>query len=407
MKKTRLAFVAWCPRVSGIEVALCALLENLDYDRFDVSVLFTSNVNYEGSSILPRLDPRARVFIADRAQRVSFERRYLFNWMNRLGGFLWRSLPRALRPVGRLLFDSEAKLYSRYIRRNLGPAADVDTVVLYHPFASEEAVRVFTRRKFLLVYHCGAREQIYHQEMGFAAADRILSVGCRVANDIRAWYPDCRDKVVVSENLVDVRNVLKMAKAPPTIAFEPGVLHVVTCARLDKLKGIDLALDAMAKLVASGVTNFHYHVIGWDLDAPTYEAQLRRLRLEPYVTLHGHDPNPYPMMKRADVYLQPSRMEALGLTIAEALLLGSPVVATRAQGCVEQLSAPGVKGVLCDISSDAIAAALKPLLADADARDALRNGDYLAHCEAANRERLARFTSLADVARDGEAASPR
>ena len=393
-EKTRIAFVTWAPRVSGIEVALCALLENIDYERFDVSVLFTTNENYDGSSVLPRLDPRARVYVADRTERVSFRRRYLFNWVRRVGGFLRWKVKGPFEPLGAFMFDGEAKLYARYIRRNLGPDASVDTVVLYHPFSTEEAVRVFDRRRFLLVYHCGDRERIYHQEMGFAAADRVVSVGRRVADDIRSWYPECRDKVVVAENLTDVRNVLEMAEAPLPVAFEPGVVHVVTCARLNVLKGIDLALDAMAILVAEGVTNFRYHVIGWDRDAPIYEAQLKRLRLEPYVTLHGHTSNPYPMMKRADVYLQPSRREALGLTISEALLLGRPVVATRSQGAVDQLGEPGVKGVLCDVSAQAIASALKPLIADAGARAALRNDGYRARCETANRERIARFESL-------------
>ena len=393
-KKKRLAFVTWAPRMSGIEVALCALLENINYDRYDVSVLFTSNEDYEGSSVLSRLDPRARVYVADRTQCVTFRERYRFNLLRRIGGFLhWRTRG-PVAAIGTRLLEREAKLYADYIRRNLGPAADVDTVILYHPLATEEAVRAFTRKRFLLVYHCGAREQIYHQEMGFEAADRILSVGRRVADDIRAWYPEYADKVVVSESLLDVSHVLRMAEEPPAVAFAPGVLHIVTCARLNKLKGIDIALDAMAKLVADGVTNFHYHVIGWDLDAPTYEKQLSHLKLGAYVTLHGHHPNPYPMMKRADVYLQPSSKEALGLTIGEALLLGCPVVSTRSQGGIEQLSEPGVKGVLCDISAHAVAAALKPLLADAAARDALRNDDYRARCDAVNRDRIARFLSF-------------
>ena len=99
-------------------------------------------------------------------------------------------------------------------------------------------------------------------------------------------------------------------------------------------------------------------------------------------------------MRRADVYLQPSLKEALGLTISEALLLGCPVVSTRTAGGVDQLSEPGVKGVLCDVSAEGIATALRPLLADPAAREALRNWDDQARCEELNRRRIARFESL-------------
>ena len=397
-RKVRLAIVAYHARAAGIGNALCALVARLDYARFDVTVLFTTDEDYEGSSILGRLDPRARVVVADRTRRVTFRRRHRWNLLRRVGGFLWRRLPRPLRPLGRALYDVEARLYARYIWRELGPAAVCDVVVAYDTKAAEEAVRAFSCRRFLLVYHCGEKERIYHQELGFAAADRILSVGRRVADDIRRWWPEYAEKVAVAENLVDVRHVLARAEEPMDGAdagtFAPGLVHVVTCARLDPLKGIDLALEAVAILAREGAPAFRWHVVGWDREDTACRARARRLGVEGLVVFHGHRPNPYPLMKRADVYLQPSRKEALGLTIAEALLLGCPVVATRSAGGIDQLAGPGVKGVLCDVSAEGIAAALRPLLADPAARAALRNRDYLARCEALNGERLARFEAL-------------
>ena len=396
--KTRLAIVAYHARAAGVGNALCALVARLDYARFDVTVLFSTDEDYEGSSILDRLDPRARVIVADRTRCVTFRRRHRWNLLRRVGGFLWRRLPRPLRPLGRALYDVEARLYARYIRRELGPAAVCDVVVAYDTKAAEEAVRAFSCRRFLLVYHCGEKECVYHQELGLAAADCILSVGRHVADDIRRWWPEYAEKVAVAENLVDVQHVLARAEEPldgtDAAAFEPGFVHVVTCARLSPLKGIDLGLKAVALLAHEGAPAFRWHVIGWDWEESVYREQARRLGIEGLVVFHGHRPNPYPLMRRADVYLQPSLKEALGLTISEALLLGCPVVSTRTAGGIDQLSEPGVKGVLCDVSAEGIAAALRPLLADPAAREALRNRDDQARCEELNRRRITRFESL-------------
>ena len=46
--KTQLVFFLAHPRVSGIEVALGALLDNFDYTRVDVTVGFTTAADYEG-----------------------------------------------------------------------------------------------------------------------------------------------------------------------------------------------------------------------------------------------------------------------------------------------------------------------------------------------------------------------
>ena len=398
-RKVRLAFVSYQARADGIGNALCALVSRLDYSRFEVTVLFTTGEDYGDSSILGRFAPCVRVIVADRTRCVTFRRRYRWNLLHRFGGFLFWHTSGPSRAVGRFFCDMEARLYARYIRRELGQdAAACDTVVVYDTRAAEEAVRAFSCQSRLLVYHCGEKEGVYHQELGFAAADRILSVGRRVADDIRRWWPEYAEKVVVAENLVDARRILECAEASTDSAdestFVPDAVHVVTCARLNSVKGIDLALKAIAILAREGLRGFRYHVIGWGAEGAVYRMRARQLGVRDLVIFHGHRSNPYPLMRRADVYLQPSVKEALGLTISEALLLGCPVVSTRTAGGIDHLSEPGVRGILCDISAEGIAAALRPLLSDSTAREALRNRSYLARCEEQNLRRLVCFESF-------------
>jgi len=47
--------------------------------------------------------------------------------------------------------------------------------------------------------------------------------------------------------------------------------------------------------------------------------------------------NPYPYVANADLYVQPSRVEAYGLAMAEARVLGRPVIATDTCGARAQL----------------------------------------------------------------------
>ena len=63
--------------------------------------------------------------------------------------------------------------------------------------------------------------------------------------------------------------------------------------------------------------------------------------------------NPYPYIARADLFVQPSRVEAFGLSIAEAMILGVPVLSTQTDGAKEIFAAK-YNGLLCKISGEDI-----------------------------------------------------
>lgn len=72
-----------------------------------------------------------------------------------------------------------------------------------------------------------------------------------------------------------------------------------------------------------------------------------------------------PLQRRADVVVQKSLAEGFGLTVAEAMWKGRPVVASRIGGIQDQIE-EGVSGLLLDEPTDlaAFGAALCRLLAD-------------------------------------------
>lgn len=107
--------------------------------------------------------------------------------------------------------------------------------------------------------------------------------------------------------------------------------------------------------------------------------------------VHFMGPQPYPVLlaklAESDLLLHPSLEETFGMSIAEAMSLGVPVVGGRASGAVPWVIGEG--GVVTDVtSSAAIEAALHKLLSDQSAR--------LAHAQKA-RARAESF-SAAEVA---------
>jgi glycosyltransferase involved in cell wall biosynthesis len=138
-------------------------------------------------------------------------------------------------------------------------------------------------------------------------------------------------------------------------------------------KGLDTLLAAMP-LVARTVPEIELEVIGPDPADSSLARIVRDLGLEDRVRLLGRMPPGLVATRlwNADVFVLPSRREALGVAVLEAMAAGVAVVSTRVGG-IPEIVRNGDEGVLVmpdDVSS--LADALGTLLDDPSRRRALR-----------------------------------
>jgi glycosyltransferase involved in cell wall biosynthesis len=189
---------------------------------------------------------------------------------------------------------------------------------------------------------------------------------------------------------------------------EPGGSLLLFVGRMVEEKGVGDAIAAMPAILASR-PRARLLLIGDGPDRPRFEAEARALGVAGRVDFAGwvdsqHLPDYY---AAADVFLGPSRkaangwVEAQGLTFAEALLAGLPVVATRCGGIVDVVR-DGDTGLLVAQGAPAeIAAAVLRLLDDEPlARALAERGTDLARREL-TREACARaFANQYSTLRD-------
>ena len=145
---------------------------------------------------------------------------------------------------------------------------------------------------------------------------------------------------------------------------------VGTVARLSREKGVDVLLRAVA-LVHHAGHPVSCVVVGSGPDEPGLRRLARRLGIEPWVRWAGPREGAARLLRAIDVYVQPSRHEAYGLAVAEAMAAARPVVASRTGGLVE-LIRDGVDGRLVPPGdAHALARVLLGLLRDERARQRL------------------------------------
>lgn len=189
------------------------------------------------------------------------------------------------------------------------------------------------------------------QEIGFPATR--LSI---IANgiDIDAFRPD----------------PARRAATRAQLGLSDDAPLVVAATRLEAEKGVQVALDALAQLRQQW-PDARLLVAGDGGYAANLRRQAAELGLGDAVTFLGfvaHAQLP-DVLAAGDVFVMPSQChEAFPVSILEALATGLPVVASRVGGVPAALT-PGATGYLVPPGdAAALAAALRPLLADPQRR---------------------------------------
>lgn len=149
-------------------------------------------------------------------------------------------------------------------------------------------------------------------------------------------FPELKSKCEVKYNVVDSKNILKMAEEEVELLKNDNETIIMTLGRLEKEKGQDIVPQVAAELKEKNM-NFKWYLIGDGGLRKSIEEEIKRRGLEDYVILLGTKSNPYPYLKQADIYVQTSVHEGFCITLAEAKVFDNAIISTDFTGAYEQL----------------------------------------------------------------------
>ncbi|MEU4624565.1 glycosyltransferase family 4 protein [Actinoplanes sp. NPDC023801] len=191
---------------------------------------------------------------------------------------------------------------------------------------------------------------------------RYVAVSAATREELAVLGVDPHRVSIIHNGTPDMRPAVPVARTP-----EPSLVVV---GRLVPHKRVEMALDAVACL-AGEFPGLTLSVAGqgwWEAELREYAVKLGiadRVRFAGFVS----DEEKRVLMSEAWVALTPSLKEGWGLTIVEAGAVGTPNIAFRGAGGVEESLVDGQTGLLADDPAD-FTAKVRLLLAD----DALRAG---------------------------------
>jgi glycosyltransferase involved in cell wall biosynthesis len=187
------------------------------------------------------------------------------------------------------------------------------------------------------------------------------------------------------------KSELKRALAEE-FGLDPALPWIGNLAALVPHKDHD-TLIAAALIVLLKRPNARFLIAGRGPEEARLAESIRRMGLSGKVLLVGHRPDPIPLLKSLDAYVQSSWGEGMGSVLIEAAACGVPVAATSAGGIPEVVAGEETGLLVLPRRPEALAEAIARLVDDRV---------LAARLAAAARDRLPRF-GLARMAEDLEA----
>lgn len=275
-------------------------------------------------------------------------------------------------PVEKQLEDTGAHCYSLYhipkwnVVDYMGKLCDIckseqiDIVVIHHEGLSVLVYYMLLRRhlpnlKYVRYLHSVFEEKYYYTYgplMNFFArrmmtamyrkSDRLIAVSECVKNSFLQNFPIDQNKIRVIYNGISADTLHKNKESyllgKKTKKSEECV-NVIYMGRLEKVKGIDILIEAFSQLI-NEQTHMKLYLLGDGNARDEFEELVHQKGIEKSVSFEGFQLEKEKYLQKSDVFVYPSRcQEAFGISIIEAMSCGLICIASKVGGIPE---------ILCD-----------------------------------------------------------
>lgn len=355
--KKKLLFILGNLESGGVSKSFVNLMNTLDREKFDVTAFICSKSGDVYGQYLPKdLLVLYNQDIADLYQGIAGLTKLLkrFRLILFIGSLL------------RLFFSLVSKSLAGRLMARLMPVISKDEFDLIVDYNGQQQlyymVDKLRGKKKISFFHNDYSKWSYYYKADkkyYPKVDGIYTISEICAEALRQYFPDCKDKIGVIENIISPKVLDDLANEYDIEPFK-GITFV-TVGHFCKRKGSDYAIEVAQKLKQEGIV-FRWFFVGRITDEELYN-QVKSKELDDVMIFKGILPNPYPYIKAADVYIHPSRFEGKSIALDEAKLLCKPIVITnfstvndqfknRVNGSVVEMDAESIKNAILELIND-------------------------------------------------------
>lgn len=204
-------------------------------------------------------------------------------------------------------------------------------------FLMEDVLKFFRSKKRLV--------------QSFQSFDRVVCVSDSVRKSfVENTY--LYQNTVTIYNPIDKNQITERSKASCDIEKSKNKLTMVAIGRLTPEKGFLRLCEVINKILTYN-SNIELWILGEGCEQKALDEYIKQNNLEDCIKLLGFKNNPYPYLRKADLFVSASFTEGYSLVLAEAMVLGKPVLSTATTGPCDLLE-NGKYGYIVDNSFEGL-----------------------------------------------------
>ena len=340
--RKKILFIHECLRGGGAEKVLVDILNNFDFQKYEVSLILLDSEGVYNDKITSNVtisyltSPKELIMLG-------YLQKYKLWFL--ADSFLKRRL---LKVIGDTKFDTCISFMEGISTRchNLILTNIKKNISWVHTDLS------------LNNWCLSSFRSLAEQSSIYLKMDQIVVVSDGANESFKKIFPNANSQVIY--NLIDERQIREKAKAK---LFVKRRFTVCSVGRLIDLKRQDRIID-VADLCKTRGLDIDFIILGQGPLFDTLKSSIKKRNLEDNVHLLGFQSNPYAFINSSDVFLLTSDSEGYPLVVCESLCLGKPIISTDVTGPHELLR--GGYGILTTKDTKDIFAAIKSLYDDND-----------------------------------------
>lgn len=342
--------------MGGITKVITNLLVNLDPEKYNIDLLvlhYYEDMNVkipeyvniiEGNKFFSSVDVSIKRIMKEKNVSEFFKKLSLV--ISLKSGRIRNKIVEARKNILTKKYDTEIAFSDGFSHIFVANGDTPNKIAWMH---TDISVQNDSKRYYNLV-----KESLKKMNMSVCVSDRVREV-------YKSYYDLDDDKIQTIHNIIDVDEIKNKGNEKIDIEFSKDAINLISVGRLESQKNYERFINVHKRLIDDGY-KINSYLVGDGLEKEKLENTIKEQKIEDTFFMLGRKDNPFPYVKKADLFILSSILEGLPTVLYEAIILGIPCVSTEVAGAREILK--DQYGLITENDDEALYCGIKKVLDD-------------------------------------------